>query len=130
MLVDDGGGVAKAMSIKSSMDDFAQSAASGGFAVNETGGQALINAIDRLLDWIDGTGADLYTLRQRPQLGGSSGGKAMSPFTQQVATDQEGFLTVLQQLQESLVTAKQGIKTAMSNYREDDGTGAAKFAQA
>ena len=129
VLVDPGGGGAPA-NIKASMDDFAKSAATGGFAVNETGGQALIDAIDRLLDWIDGSGADLYTLRQNPKLGGSSGGKAMSPFAQKVATDQEGFLTVLQQLQQSLTTAKQGIKTAMNNYRENDATGAGKFLQA
>lgn len=114
--------------IKDSMNQFAQSAASGGFTVNETGGQALVTAIDNLLDWIDSSGGHLYTLRQNPKLGGSSGGKMVSPFAQKVATDQEGFLTVLQQLQESLTTAKQGINTAMNNYRDNDAGGATKFA--
>jgi hypothetical protein len=130
MLPDDGVDAAKAMDIKSSMNDFAQAAASGGFTVNETGGQALITAIDNLLDWIDSSGTDLYMLRQNPKLGGSSGGKTVSPFAQKVATDHQGFLTVLQQLQESLTTAKQGIKTAMKNYQEHDATGAGKFQQA
>lgn len=127
---DTGGAVNQVRSIKSSMDDFARSAASGGFAVNESGGQALISAIDQLLEWIGDSGANLFTLRQRPKLGGSAGGKAVSPFTQKVATDQEGFLTVLQQLQESLATAKQGIQTAMNNYRETDASGASKMSQA
>ncbi|TDQ05442.1 hypothetical protein [Labedaea rhizosphaerae] len=130
MLVDPGGGSVTPANIKASMDQFAQSAASGGFTVNETGGQALIAAIDKLLDWIDGSGTDLVYLAQSPKLGGSHGGKAISPFAQKVATDQQGFLTVLQQLQESLTTAKQGIKTAMKNYQETDATGRGKFIQA
>jgi hypothetical protein len=131
VLVDPGGGgAAQPANIKASMDQFAQSAASGGFTVNETGGQALIAAIDKLLDWIDGSGAHLYTLRQNPKLGGSSGGQTVSPFAQKVATDHQGFLTVLQQLQESLTTAKQAIKTAMKNYQETDATDRGKFIQA
>jgi hypothetical protein len=122
--------VGGATAIKDSMNQFAQAAANGGFTVNETGGQALIGAIDKLLDWIDSSGGDLVYLSQNPKLGGSSGGKTIAPFAQKVATDQQGFLTVLQQLQESLTTAKQGIKTAMKNYQEHDTTGAGKFQQA
>lgn len=132
MFVDDGGGAAstaEVQSISASMNNFAQTAASGGFAVSETGGQALIATIDRLLDWIDSKGADLYTLRQRPQLGGSGGAKSVSPFAQKVATDSQGFLTVLQELQQSLVTAKQGITTAMGNYKEHDSSNAGTFQQ-
>ena len=128
MLVDPGGGgAAQPANIKASMDQFAQSAASGGFTVNETGGQALIAAIDKLLDWINGSALDMQMISQQPALGGSSGGKTVAPFAQKVASDHQGFTTVLGQLRESLSTAKQGIKTAMANYQENDHTGAGKF---
>jgi hypothetical protein len=41
----------------------------------------------------------------------------MKPYIQQVANDNQGFLTVLRQFRESLTKAEQGIRTAMANYQ-------------
>ncbi|WP_245614056.1 hypothetical protein [Actinokineospora inagensis] len=113
--------------IGSGVGQFAALAASGGFAVNERGGQALIAAIERLVGWIDDQQASLLQLAQTAKLGSSTNAKAMQPFMKQVATDQAGFLTQLKQLRESLVTAETSIKQAMANYRQADDHAAGTF---
>ena len=52
-IADAGGGAAESPfeAIGKSMDLFAGAAASGGFAVNETGGKALLQAIQGMRDW-------------------------------------------------------------------------------
>jgi hypothetical protein len=104
---------------------FAKAAADGSFAVSETGGRALLEAIREMRDWIDAQGARLTLLQQQPQLGGSYGAQTMKPYVQQVASDQQGFVTMLQAFRTSLDDAEQGINDAMGNYRHMD-TGIAK----
>lgn len=122
-----GGGVgigaaigAAAASLQKSTADFASSAAEGHFAVSEEGGRALLQAITEMRDWIDRQHLKLNLLQQEPQLGGSHGAQAMKPFVQQVATDQQGFITMLTAFGDSLDRAEQGINDAMGNYRRMD----------
>ena len=104
---------------------FAKAAADGSFAVSETGGRALLEAIREMRDWIDSQGNRLYLLQQQPQLGSSYGAETMKPYVQQVASDQQGFVTMLKAFRNSLDEAEQGINDAMGNYRHMD-TGIAK----
>jgi hypothetical protein len=110
----DAGGMA---AMAASMQGLKQAAADGSFAVNETGGKALLVAIREMAKWVDDNLADLGTLAQQPALGTSHGAEAMKPYVQEVATDQEGFLTMLQQFRASLVDAEAGVVGAMNNYR-------------
>ncbi|MBP2330837.1 hypothetical protein JOF56_011222 [Kibdelosporangium banguiense] len=104
-------------SIGESMANFASMAADGSFEVNAVGGKALLGAIGRMQDWVDGQSGDLRYLEQELPLGTSHAAQIMKPYVQQVATDKQGFLTVLRQFRESLTKAEQGIRTAMANYQ-------------
>jgi hypothetical protein len=122
-----GGGVgigaaigAAAASLQKSTADFAVQAAEGHFAVSEEGGRALLQAIREMRGWIDGQGGRLTLLDQEPQLGGSHGAQAMKPFVQQVASDQQGFITMVNAFRDSLDKAEQGINDAIGNYRRMD----------
>lgn len=130
MFIADGGGGAAPSSfdaIGKSMDMFAGAAASGGFAINETGGKALLQAIQGMKDWVDRNRGDLQTLAEQPKLGGSSAAVAMKPYMASVASDGQGFLTMLMKFRESLDKAEQGINDAMRNYYATDSGGQAKF---
>ncbi|WP_424189619.1 hypothetical protein ACOBQX_13375 [Actinokineospora sp. G85] len=114
-------------SIGDSMAQFAQAANAGQFAVNESGGQALISAINKLLDWLENKSHELDFLAQEPLLGSSHAAQVMKPYMRDVATDHQGFLTQLRALGESLKTAREGIQTAMSNYQDTDTSAASGF---
>jgi hypothetical protein len=100
--------------------NFASAAADGSFAVSETGGQALLQAIREMRDWINGQGDRLVALEQEPPLGGSYGAQAVKPYSRDVATDQQGFIAMLKAFGDSLDQAEQGIRDAMKNYRTMD----------
>lgn len=129
MLVADGGGGGTSFfdSIGQSMDMFAGGAASGQFAVNETGGKALLQAIRNMKDWVDQNRIDLQQLANQPQLGHSHAATAMRPYVASVATDNQGFLTMLMKFRESLDKAEQGINDAMKNYHATDQGGKTTF---
>ncbi|WP_460392444.1 hypothetical protein [Actinophytocola sediminis] len=116
--------------IAAGVSSFAKAAMAGSFAVNETGGAALLSAITRMSDWIDGEARRLVTLAQPAPLGSSQGAEAMRPHLQQVAEDQEGFITTLQQFRASLDEAKQGIEAAMASYQNADEAHSQGFVQA
>jgi hypothetical protein len=102
--------------VAASMQGLKAAAADGSFAVNETGGKALLVAIREMARWVDDNLADLGTLAQQPALGSSHGAEAMKPYVTEVATDQRGFLTMLQEFRASLVDAEAGVIGAMDNY--------------
>lgn len=103
-----------------SMRGILAAAKSGTFAVNETGGQALLTAIREMAKWVDDNVGDLRLLAQQQPLGTSNGAAAIKPYLQEVATDQEGFLTMLQEFRASLTEAEAGVIGAMNNYRNID----------
>lgn len=114
-MLDSGGGGGMAM-----MSGLRQAATDGSFAVNDTGGQALLTAIREMAKWVDDNLADLGTLAQQPALGSSHGATAMKPYVQEVAQGQEGFLTMLREFRTSLVDAEAGVIGAMKNYKTID----------
>jgi len=103
-----------------SMDGFMAAAASGAFAVNETGGRALLQAIRDLAEVVDTNIADLSMNRRTLPLGGSNGANAMKPYMQNVLTDEQGFITRLTEFRKSLVDAESAINAAMANYKSTD----------
>jgi hypothetical protein len=121
MYMDDGGGVgAPIQSIMDSMNAFAGAAASGGFEVSEKAGTDLLGAIDDFQHWITNNSDKLGLLEQQRRLGSSNGAKVMTPYVQQIASDEQGFITQLRALRESLNKAREGISKAMENYRRTE----------
>lgn len=116
-MADGGGGGGDTGKFGASMDMLKQAATDGQFAVNETGGKALLEAIREMAKWVDDNLADLGTLGQQPALGSSNGAAVMKPYVAEVATDQEGFLTMLREFRNSLVDAEAGVVGAMNNYK-------------
>lgn len=113
--------------IGDSMAQFANMAIDGGFEVNETGGEALLTAIRTMKDWANTEALNLRDLAQEMPLGTSNAAKVMKPYIQQVATDEQGFLTQLALFQQSLANAERGIRTAMANYQATEGAKAAEL---
>lgn len=113
--------------IGQSMQEFAASAMSGGFAVNDVGGQALLNAIQAMQDWVDRNLYAIEQFRSEPALGASHGAQAMKPHVAAVASDNQGFLPMLLKFRESLDAAERGIIEAMKNYGKLDTDGAQTF---
>lgn len=110
-------------SIGKSFDGFAGGAAAGKIAVSETGGDALLQAVRNMMQFVDDNAGDLNMLAQRPQLGSSQGAEVMKPYVASVATDGQGFIPMLKKFRESLDKAEQGIIDAMKNYRAMDQDG-------
>lgn len=109
------------------MGDFLGSSTSGYFAVNDTGGEALLTAIREMARWVDDNAGALRSLAQQPPLGSSEGANAMKPFVESVATDSAGFLTMLTEFRKSLTDAEKGVLNAMANYREQDSGTAGQY---
>jgi hypothetical protein len=99
---------------------FKQAAADGSFAVNETGGKALLTAIREMAKWVDDNIADLSTLARSQALGSSKGAELMKPYLQDVASDDRGFITQLKEFRKSLTDAEEGVLAAMRNYNNMD----------
>jgi hypothetical protein len=130
MYIDAGGGGQPEVgwdSIGASMTAFANMAASGGFEVNESGGEALLTAIRRMRKWASDQELTLADLAQPMPLGTSHAAEVMIPYVQQVATDDQGFLTQLARFQQSLQKAEEGILTAMANYKATEEAKRASF---
>jgi hypothetical protein len=128
MYIDDsgGGGAVDFGAIGASMKSFAKAAVSGAFAINpDTGGQALLNAITHMQNSLTEREGDFDLMALEPQLGTSHGAHTMRQFVPQVATDGQGFLTMLTKFKESLADAKTGIEAAIANYQdlEERGSG-------
>ncbi len=119
-MLDAGGMSAAVAAVAQGAASFAKAAADGSFSVSESGGRALLEAIRQMKDWIDSQDSRLYYLQQEPQLGGSHGAQAMKPYVQDVAGDQQGFITMLGAFRASLDDAEQGINDAMGNYHTMD----------
>ncbi|HET9142912.1 hypothetical protein, partial [Actinophytocola sp.] len=120
-------GAAAGVAIGASMSAFAKTAAAGGFAVNETGGQALLTAIRNMKDRIDEIRADTMVGTFQPKLGLTHGAEVMANVDLAVAQDDQGFMPMLLKFRESLESAEQGINDAMRNYVAMDQSGAARY---
>jgi hypothetical protein len=121
------GGIGAAIGgIAASVAEFAKAAASDTFAINQTGGKALLQAIRNMKDWVDENRFAVQRLGEEPQLGTSHAANLMKPYVAHVATDGEGFLPMLLKFRASLEDAEKGINDAMRNYRVMDDRGAGR----
>jgi hypothetical protein len=99
-----------------SMAVLVEAAAQGTFAVNETGGKALLEAIHELAKCVDGNLSKANFVAQQLPLGSSNGANLMKPYMVDVVTDDQGFYTRLKEFRDSLDDAEAAIIAAMKNY--------------
>jgi len=116
-----GGGIAASMKAIRSLG------ADGHFAISESGGEALIQAFREMATWVDNNLGQLNLIAQEPPLGSSHGATTIKPYAQQVATDQQGFITMLKEFRKALADAELGVQDAMRNYEQIDSAKAKTF---
>jgi hypothetical protein len=119
-MFDAGIGASMGAAIGAAMGGFKQAAADGSFAVNETGGKALLAAIREMAKWVDDNLSRLGILSRELPLGTSKGADLMKPYVQQVASDDQGFITQLKEFRKSLADAEEGVLAAMRNYNNTE----------
>lgn len=117
-MLDAGGGAISG--IAAGMGTIKKAGADGSFAISADGGQALIDAFNEMTDWVNDNLGKLRNLAQEPPLGSSNGANTVKPYVQNVASDQQGFLTMLLQFKDALADGKQGVQAAMDNYQTID----------
>ena len=98
------------------MAGLVEAAAQGSFAVNATGGQALLKAIHDLAQFVDENLIDATLVAEQMPLGSSNGANLMKPYMVDVLVDDRGFYTRLKEFRNSLVDAEAAIVAAMKNY--------------
>ena len=128
MYVDDAGGARIGATLGKELANEAATANGGGFAVEGRGAEALLRAVHDVADWLDGQLGRLDALDGDPPLGRTAGALAVGPHVRQAAVDDQGFLTQLRRLRETLAQAERGIRAAMSEYHSVDGLNAAGLA--
>jgi hypothetical protein len=99
-------------------------AANGGFAVDETTGDKMIQALQGIVDSLESRWSALQQFQQSPPMSTTATARWVSDLMVHTATDDRGLLTQLQQARAELPTYIEAIKLAKSNYRaQDDTTG-------
>ncbi|WP_245554593.1 hypothetical protein [Actinosynnema mirum] len=110
-------------SMTANMASLKQSAASGGFAITESGANAYIQAIDNALDSLGDVMGRTQVLSQATPLGTSPDGIAMSKYNVENATGGAGTIGVipaLQELTKALTEAREAMEQAKRNYQNVD----------
>ena len=97
------------------------------FAISESGGQPLRDAIQELKTEVESALRDTAFLEKELPLGTTPNAKVFKPFLATIATDHtQGAVPVLRQLLDDLTRADHAIQQAMARYRDADiGAGAA-----
>ncbi|MFF5095059.1 MULTISPECIES: hypothetical protein [Actinosynnema] len=115
--------IATIKSMTANMTSLKQSAASGGFAITESGADAYIQAIDNALTSLADTMFTTQTLAQETQLGTSPDGIAMSRYNLESANGGPGTVGIIPALRElitALTEAREAMEQAKRNYQEVD----------
>lgn len=116
-----GAGIVAGMdSLGKQMADFAASAKAGQFEVNDQGGKALLGAIQDMQRWLDDQDVTLERLKRTGEYGGTHGAGVVEPYMNDVASDNQGLVPMLQKFRNVLNDAEEAIKKAMDNYKQTD----------
>ena len=123
-----GGGGGFISSVSSGMDslgqqmaDFAASAKSGQFSVNDQGGKALMGAIQDMQQWLNTVFMDMQNRGlQGKKYGTTHAAAVVEPYMDSVMDDADGLLPTLEKFQDVLNDAKEAITKAMENYKWSD----------
>jgi hypothetical protein len=96
-------------------------ATAAGFTISETGGHALIRAIDDMLDGVLEALGNAERLSREPALGTTPGAEVYKPFLATIATDPvQGFIPVMIKFQHDLEQLRSDVEQAMATYQTTD----------
>jgi hypothetical protein len=109
----------QAAQIESSAKSFV-AAAGTGFHIEPEAAATLIKACQESLRELDHLSSNLMTVSQAPKLGQTPGAKIVSPFTQQVGTDQHGMVPAIESLKKTLADMIRAYQKASTNYAETE----------
>jgi hypothetical protein len=107
-------------SLSQQMADFAQSAKAGQFSVNDAGGKALLGAIQEMQGWLSSQFMDADSFSRTGEYGQSHGAVVVEPYMNNVATDADGLIPMLEKFQGILNDAQKAIGKAMENYQQTE----------
>ena len=103
------------------LDSLKAVGAAGGWAINESGGRALITAAQDLYDELGEILANSRDLGQELPLGTTPAAQVYKPFMATVATDpSQGAFAVLTKLREEALEFKTEVEKAMGAYKAAD----------
>ncbi|MEV6879870.1 hypothetical protein [Amycolatopsis sp. NPDC051128] len=97
-------------------------AQSGGFAVDDTTGNRLIEALEGVLESLEARWSALQRLHDKPALSRTAVGLWVADHMVSTAADEHGLVTQLQAARQEFPTYIEAIKLAKQNYqsREED----------
>ncbi|MFD0199890.1 MULTISPECIES: hypothetical protein [Saccharothrix] len=96
-------------------------ATAAGFTISETGGQALIRAIDNMHEGATDALRRAEFLSQEPPLGTTPAAQVYKPFLATIATDPiQGFIPAMRRFQDDLNQLRSKVEQAMTTYQVTD----------
>ncbi|HUQ58416.1 hypothetical protein [Lentzea sp.] len=105
----------------SALDDLKASGAGVGWAINDSGGQALINAAKDLYDELGEILSQADQLTEELPLGVTPAAQVYKPFIATVASDPaQGAITVLKKLRKEALEFQSEVEKAMAAYESTD----------
>jgi hypothetical protein len=99
-----------------------QLAKSGGFAVDDTTGNQLIEALEGVLESLEARWANLQRLHDAPAMSRTATGQWVSAHMVSTAADDHGLVTQLQAARQEFPTYIEAIKLAKQNYKTREET--------
>jgi Protein of unknown function (DUF3558) len=106
-----------------------KAAAGTGFHLEPEAAAILIKACQDSLHELEGLQLHLGDISQAPKLGQTPGAQVVAPFTRDVATDPQGMIPAINNLEKTLQAMIQAYRQASTNYQETEAS-LAQIAQA
>ncbi|MEV6828583.1 hypothetical protein [Amycolatopsis sp. NPDC051102] len=97
-------------------------AQSGGFAIDDTTGNQLIEALEGVLESLEARWAALQRLHDAPAMSRTATGQWVSAHMVSTAADEHGLVTQLQAARQEFPTYIEAIKLAKQNYKSREET--------
>ncbi|MGW3966617.1 hypothetical protein ACWED2_42845 [Amycolatopsis sp. NPDC005003] len=97
-------------------------AESGGFAIDDTTGNQLIEALEGVLESLEQRWANLQRLHDAPAMSRTAAGQWVSAHMVSTAADEHGLVTQLQAARQEFPTYIEAIKLAKQNYKSREET--------
>ncbi|HEX4702264.1 MAG TPA: hypothetical protein VH352_09080, partial [Pseudonocardiaceae bacterium] len=109
----------QAVQMQSSAKGFV-AAAGTGFHIEPEAAAILIKSCQDSLEELRHLDMHIATIAMAPLLGTTPGAKVISPFTQRVATDEQGMLPAIESLKKTLADMITAYRKASTNYAETE----------
>jgi hypothetical protein len=97
-------------------------AQSGGFAIDDTTGNQLIEALEGVLESLEQRWANLQRLHDSPAMSRTATGQWVSAHMVSTAADEHGLVTQLQAARQEFPTYIEAIRLAKKNYKSREET--------